>query len=198
MKKILLGFLIVAALSACTGSKEKEMDMPTKVDTLNETVMVNADTLTEIKSELEATQQEADMMAEHMKMVNAFKGTGATVTKVDDGLHLTLPGDSAFKSGKAVLNDSMKAVLDPIAETLTAYPGADAMIKGHTDSSGSEEANQKLSEDRAVAVSKYLIGKGIDSSRIGIVGVGSSEPVDDNDTKEGKMANRRVDLTITY
>ena len=197
MKKILLGFLIVAALSACTGSKEK-VDAPTKVQTLSESVMANANTLTEIKSELETAQQEADMMAEHMKMVNAFKGTGATVTKVDDGLHLTLPGDSAFKSGKAALNDSMKAVLDPIVETLTAYPEADVVVKGHTDSSGSEEANQKLSEDRAVAVSKYLVGKGIDSSRIGIVGVGSSEPIDDNDTKEGRMANRRVDLTITY
>ena len=204
MKKILLGLLIVAALSACSSSEEK-VDIPTQVQTLNETVEMNATTLTDVKSgneeiraQLEEGQQNAAMMAEHMKMVKAFEGTGVTVTAIDNGLHLTLPGDTAFKSSKAVLNESMKTILDPIAETLMTYPGTDAMIKGHTDSSGPEEFNQKLSEDRAMAVSTYLMNKGIDSSRIETVGVGSSEPTDDNDTRDGRMANRRVDITITY
>ncbi len=204
MKKILLGLLIVAALSACSSSEEKA-DIPTQVQTLNETVEMNAATLTELKSEneeiraqLEEGKEKAAMMAEYTKMVKAFEGTGATITAVENGLHLTLPGDAAFNSSKAVLNESMKTILDPIAETLLAYPGTDAMIKGHTDSSGPEEFNQKLSEDRAMAVSTYLMNKGVDSSRIESVGVGSSEPVDDNDTRDGKMANRRVDLTIMY
>jgi outer membrane protein OmpA-like peptidoglycan-associated protein len=199
MKKILLGLLIVAALSACSSSEEKEVDIPTQVQALNEAVKVNANTLTEIKSgnekvrtQLEAGQQESTMMVEHMKMVKAFEETGVTITKVDDGLHLTFPENLAFKTSKAVLNEEMKAILDPIAETLIAYPGTDAMIKGHTDSSGPVEFNQKLSEDRAMAVSNYLVSKGVDSSRIETVGVGSSEP------RDGKMANRRVDLTITY
>ena len=205
MKKILLGLLIVAALSACSSSEEKEVSIPTQVKMLNETVVVNANTLTEIKSgneevraQLEEGQEEAAMMVEEMTMVKAFEGTGATVTKVDDGLHLTFPENLAFKSSKAVLNEEMKAILDPIAETLIAYPGTDVMIKGHTDSSGSEELNQKLSEDRAMAVSDYLVDKEVDSSRIETMGVGSSEPIDDNDTKDGKMSNRRVDLTISY
>jgi outer membrane protein OmpA-like peptidoglycan-associated protein len=204
MKKILFGLLIVVALSACSSSEEK-VDIPTQVQTLNKNVEMNASTLTEVKSaneeikaQLEESQEKAAMMAEHMKMVKAFEGTGVTVTAMDSGLHLTLPGDAAFKSSKAVLNESMKTILDPIAETLMAYPGTDAMIKGHTDSSGPEEFNQKLSEDRAMAVSTYLMDKGVDSSRIESVGVGSSEPADDNDTRDGKMANRRVDLTITY
>lgn len=198
MKKILLGFLIVAALSACSNSKEKEIDMPTQIKNLNETVEVNAETLTEVKLELEEAQIEAAMMTEYMKMVKSFEGSGATVTEVNNGLKLTLPGNSAFKSGKAMLNPEIKTVLDPIAESLMAYPRLNAIIKGHTDNTGTEELNQKLSEDRAVEVSKYLVDKGIDSSRIGIIGVGSSEPVDDNDNEEGKMANRRVDITITY
>jgi len=204
MKKILLGFLIVAALSACSSSEEK-VDIPTQVQTLNETVEMNATTLTEIKSgneeiraQLEEGQQQATMIAEHMKMVNAFEGTGATVTEVNNGLHITLPGDTAFNSSKADLNESMRGILDPITETLMDYPELDAMIKGHTDNTGTEEFNQTLSEDRAMAVATYLIDKGIDSSRIETVGVGTSEPIDDNDTKDGKMANRRVDLTITY
>ena len=200
MKKILFGILIVAALSACSSSEEK-VDIPTQVQTLTEKVEMNAGALTEIKSgneevrtQLEIGQKGAAVMA----MVEAFEGTGVAVTKADNGLQLTLPGDAAFKSSKAVLNESIKTILDPIAETLTTYPETDAIIKGHTDASGPEEFNQKLSEDRAMAVSDYLVSKGVDSSRIESVGVGSSEPVDDNDTKDGKIANRRVDIIISY
>ena len=204
MKKILLGILIVAALSACSSSEEK-IDIPTQVQTLNETVEVNAQALTGIKSgneevrtQLEMGQKDVAMMAEHMKMVKAFEGTGVTVSKVDMGLDLSLPGNSAFKLNKSVLNESIKSILDPIAETLMTYPRTDAVIKGHADSSGPVEFNQKLSEDRAMAVSDYLISKGIEPSRIEVVGVGSSEPIDDNDTKSGKAVNRRVDIRISY
>lgn len=201
MKKVLLGLLIVAALSACSSSKEKEVDMPTQVQTLNETVEMNADTLREVKygnEELKNEIKATAMTIEYMKFVNAFKNTGVAVTEVDKGLYITLPGDTAFKSSKAILNQDMKGILDPISETLMYYRGTKAIVKGHTDSSGSAEFNQKLSLDRAMEVSKYLIEKGVDSSRIETIGVGSSEPADDNDTKEGKMANRRVDLLITY
>ncbi len=204
MKKILLGLLIVAALSACSSSEEK-VDIPTQVQTLNETVEMNANTLTEIKSEneeiraeLEVSQQEVAIMIGHMEMVKAFEETGVTVTKVDEGLNLIFPENLAFKSSEAVLNEEMKAILDPIADTLMAHFdktdhfGIDIMITGHADSSGPVEFNQKLSEDRAMAVSNYLVDKGIDSSKIETVGVGSSEP------RGGKMANRRVDLTIIY
>lgn len=205
MKKILLGLLIVAALSACSSSEEKEKDIPTQVKMLNETVDVNANTLTEIKygneevrAQLEAGQQESAIMVGHMKLVKALEETGVTVTKVDDGLLLTFPKNLGFKSSKAVLNEEMKAILDPIAEVLIvhfdeiAHSGTDVMVTGHADSSGPVEFNQKLSEDRAMAVSDYLVDKGVDSSRIETVGVGSSEP------RDGKMENRRVDLTIMY
>jgi len=204
MKKILLGLLIVAALSACSSS-EKNMDMSTQIQTLNETVEMNKKILAEIKSinetsreELAACEKGAVMMIEEMKMLEAFQGTGATVKTVDNGLHLTLPIGTSFPSGKAMLNEKMEMLLDTITTSLMAYPQTNVMIKGNADITGPEEFNQKLSEERAMAVSTYLIDKGVDSSRIETMGVGSTNPINDNKTQEGRMANRRVDLIIEY
>ena len=69
-------------------------------------------------------------------------------------------------------------------------------VAGHTDSSGNERRNQTLSEQRAEAVRKYLIDNGISADRITARGYGSSQPVADNVTQEGKKANRRVALNI--
>ncbi len=200
MKKILLGLLIVAALSACSSSEEKATP-----ESVSKTVESNAATIAELQSEtvelqsqLEAAKDDATSVVEHKKMIVAFEGTGAKVDKVEGGLHLSLPADLAFKSGKSELNDKFKSLLGSVSGTLTNYPDATATIKGHTDTTGSDEFNQKLSEDRARSVSEYLVLKGIDPSRIETVGVGSSEPVEDNDTKEGKAANRRVDITVSY
>jgi len=204
MKKILLGLSIIVALSACTSSEEK-IDIPTQVQTLNENVMKNSNTLTDIKSEneelkiqLKQSQKEAAIVIEQIKIIEAFEETGVTVAKVNNNLLLTLPEETAFKSSKSVLSEDMKEVLDQISETLMTYPNLDAVIKGHTDNIGPEEFNQKLSEERAIAVSTYLMDKGIESSRLEALGLGSYEPIDDNDTIEGQMANRRIDITISY
>lgn len=69
-------------------------------------------------------------------------------------------------------------------------------LSAHTDFIGSDKANQKLSEDRAVAARQYLISKGIDESRIVPKGYGSSVPVASNDTEEGRQQNRRVEFKI--
>jgi outer membrane protein OmpA-like peptidoglycan-associated protein len=204
MKKLLLGLLIVAALSACSSSEEK-MDMPMQIQTLNQTIEMNNKILAEIKSinekskeELAACNRDATMMKEEMKMVEAFKGTGATMMTVDNGLYLKLPVEASFVSSKSMLNENMMIILDTVTSSLMTYPETSVMIKGHADVTGPEEFNQTLSEARAMAVSTYLMEKGVDSSRIETMGVGSTEPIHDNDTKEGKMANRRVDLIIEY
>uniref|UniRef100_A0A6A7G4S1 OmpA-like domain-containing protein n=1 Tax=Hirondellea gigas TaxID=1518452 RepID=A0A6A7G4S1_9CRUS len=204
MKKILLGILVIAALSACSSSEEK-MDIPTQVQNLNKAVKINTQALMDIKSQnenvksqLEIGQKETAIIAAHMKMVKAFEGTGVVVTKIDGKLHLSLPGDSTFKSSESILNKNIKTILDPISETLINYLGTNAMIKGYTDSTGSKEFNQTLSVDRATIVSDYLINQGVESSRIETVGVGSSDPIDDNNTETGKALNRRIDITISY
>ncbi len=82
--------------------------------------------------------------------------------------------------------------LQGLAELLSEYPELNVVIEGHTDSRGSEAYNMGLSERRAGAVQDRLIGLGVSAVRISIVGKGESEPVADNDTDEGRAANRRA------
>jgi OOP family OmpA-OmpF porin len=88
------------------------------------------------------------------------------------------------------------AELDSIAAILVEHPQANVNIVGHTDSSGSEAYNQKISEDRANAVSDYLQEKGVKESQINASGEGESNPIATNKTAEGRSANRRVDIDI--
>ena len=87
--------------------------------------------------------------------------------------------------------------LNAVAEALNNNPGiTKVQIEGHTDNEGTEAYNQKLSEDRAKAVRKYLIGKKVDPKRLMYKGYGFSRPKASNRTEEGKAINRRVEFTI--
>jgi len=68
------------------------------------------------------------------------------------------------------------------------------LLQGHTDSAGSQEYNIKLSKNRTQAVADYLVGKGVNSSRLIVKGAGSAQPVASNDTPEGRNLNRRVEI----
>jgi len=78
----------------------------------------------------------------------------------------------------------------------TEYPKTAILAQGHTDSTGSEEHNQDLSERRAQAVSNYLVARGVDPTRITSLGYGEGNPVASNETETGRRQNRRVDLLL--
>ena len=99
-----------------------------------------------------------------------------------------------FKSGSAKLTASSNKTLNNIAKLMKKLPAVNLEVQGHTDDSGKEEKNKKISEQRAQAVVKYLIKKGIDSERLRAVGYGSDKPIADNKTKKGRKLNRRVEL----
>jgi OOP family OmpA-OmpF porin len=103
---------------------------------------------------------------------------------------ITFPFDSAK------ISDADAPVLDLAAEQLNANPSVRARVVGHTDSTGDEAYNQKLSERRAESVVEYLAKAGVESSRLEASGAGESEPVASNDTKDGRAQNRRVELNV--
>ncbi|ENP0852033.1 OmpA family protein, partial [Vibrio parahaemolyticus] len=88
------------------------------------------------------------------------------------------------------------ADLESLAKQLTQYPEDKVQIVGHTDSSGPEAYNQRLSEHRAQAVADYLKRMGIAESRLMVMGQGESHPVASNDTAEGRAQNRRVEVVF--
>ncbi|WP_194768012.1 DUF5723 family protein [Tamlana sp. I1] len=101
-----------------------------------------------------------------------------------------------FHNGKSTLRPESKEVLDNIVGILNEYPNAKFNIDGHTDSSGSDALNLRLSEERASTVMNYLIENGVGASRLKATGYGESSPIDDNSTAEGRRNNRRVEVNL--
>ncbi len=101
-----------------------------------------------------------------------------------------------FDSGKSSFKDQTYPVLESINSILKEYPNSNFMIEGHTDSDGSNELNQSLSENRAAAVRNYLVEKGINADRLKSTGYGETKPIASNKTAKGKAENRRVEVSL--
>ncbi|WP_051296158.1 OmpA family protein [Eisenibacter elegans] len=101
-----------------------------------------------------------------------------------------------FNTASAVILREFYPELDRVADLLKKYPKARLHLEGHTDSDGTEEANQVLSEQRAASVRQYLINKGIEPERITSAGFGELQPIDTNNTPQGKRNNRRVEMSV--
>jgi len=102
-----------------------------------------------------------------------------------------------FDFDKSNIKPEFQPVLDEAAAILAKHANVSVVIEGHTDSIGTEAYNQKLSERRADSVKKYLVGKGIASSRLETVGYGELRPIASNDTAEGRAMNRRVEFKVS-
>jgi len=105
-------------------------------------------------------------------------------------------GDINFATATATLEPGAKTYLDKVAKLLRSVPNMSLMIKGHADNTGSAAVNERLSSERASAVRNYLILQNIASIRLNAQGFGSSLPVSENTSAEGRAKNRRVELEI--
>lgn len=115
--------------------------------------------------------------------------------KTDRGVVVTM-GDVLFDTGKATLKPGAYATIDRLATVLKEDTARKVMIEGHTDSVGSDEYNQSLSERRAASVQAALFERGVEASQISTVGKGESTPVASNDNAAGRQQNRRVELVF--
>jgi outer membrane protein OmpA-like peptidoglycan-associated protein len=123
---------------------------------------------------------------------------GVEVNRVEEGIVMILGENSVnFEIAKSVLTPTAKANLDKLIPVFQSYADTDIVIYGYTDSTGRLEFNQKLSEDRAASVRSYLVSKGLVASRFKTKGMGPNDPIDSNETLEGRSRNRRVEFTIT-
>ena len=134
-------------------------------------------------------QQEAKLRAE-------LEGTGVSVTRIGDNITLNMPGNVTFATNSSDLRPAFFEVLNSVGKVMQEFDQTVVEVAGHTDSTGSEEYNQGLSERRAGSVSQYLTARGISNQRLITVGMGELRPVADNGTEEGRQANRRVEITI--
>lgn len=123
-------------------------------------------------------------------------GSGIDVTQQGDGILVNLP-DVTFAVDSTVISPSFQTSLDKVAQSMVQYPNSLVDVYGHTDSTGSAAYNMDLSKRRADSVARYLISRGVSSSRIQTQGMGMNYPVADNNTPEGRALNRRVEIKIT-
>lgn len=122
---------------------------------------------------------------------------GTTVERVsEDTILIHFNADILFDVDSASLRPQSQGTLREVASVLLDYPKTAVVIQGHTDSTGSEQHNQALSERRARSVESFLIGRGIDPPRTTAVGYGESMPIASNATESGRQLNRRVDILL--
>jgi len=114
----------------------------------------------------------------------------------DRGLVLTL-GDVLFDTGQSELQPGAMTTIDRLAQFMDDYPERSVRIEGHTDSAGSDETNQQLSERRAFAVRDALLARGVEASRVEAVGYGETRPIASNDSPGGRLQNRRIEIVLS-
>lgn len=138
----------------------------------------------------------AYMDRQEARLREQLAGTGVSVTRVGDNLVLNMPGNITFATNSSDINSDFYPVLGSVATVLNEFDKTVIEVAGHTDSTGTLEYNQQLSERRAMSVGNYLLGQGIRQQRILTRGFGPNKPMASNATPEGRQLNRRVELTL--
>jgi len=124
------------------------------------------------------------------------KVDNASVERVGEGIKVTFDSGILFDFDSYALRPDVKQSIQELGDILQDYENTKVLFAGHTDSKGSDEYNQELSQKRAQAVANYAATQGVDSERMIISGYGENDPVADNSTEAGRQQNRRVEIAI--
>lgn len=125
-----------------------------------------------------------------------LEGTGVRVAREGDNIKLIMPGNITFDTNEYAIKANFLSVLDSVAIVVEEFKDTTVAVAGFTDSTGSAQYNQLLSERRATAVGDFLTSKGVAANRVSKRGYGPSYPVADNSTAEGRSQNRRVEIQL--
>ena len=136
------------------------------------------------------------MDQQEMKLRQRLEGTGVSVTRIDDNITLNMPGNVTFAFNSGDISAQFYPILDSVALVLEEFDQTFVEVAGHTDSVGSTEYNQTLSERRAQSVAAYLVSREVIAERLITIGGGENYPIANNTTAAGQAENRRVELTI--
>lgn len=135
-------------------------------------------------------RQESELRAQ-------LQGTGVSVTRYGDQIRLNMPGNITFNTDQDAVKQQFYPVLNSVAIVLKKFNKSLVDVGGFTDSTGSLQHNQDLSQRRALSVANYLNSQGIDGRRLSVQGYGPANPIASNGTAEGRSQNRRVEIQIS-
>jgi outer membrane protein OmpA-like peptidoglycan-associated protein len=151
------------------------------------------------QAQQQLSQQRRALTEAEQRAANAITSLEkiATIRQDTRGTIITLSGQVLFVTAKSELLPTARQRLADVASALkTQDPKKKIVVEGHTDAVGSEESNQKLSQQRADSVRKFLISQGITADRVVALGKGEREPIADDATPEGRANNRRVEIVV--
>jgi len=126
-----------------------------------------------------------------------LRGSGVSVTRVGDEIILNMPGNVTFQTDRDEIRPQFFDTLSSVGLVVQEFDQTLAVVAGHTDSTGSDEHNARLSVRRAETVAEYLASQGIDRQRLLPEGYGESRPIADNASEQGRQQNRRVEITLS-
>ncbi len=126
-----------------------------------------------------------------------LQGTGVSVTRQGDHIVLNMPSNITFATDSSAIQPAFYSTLNSVALVLKEYNQTLVDVYGHTDSTGSESHNLRLSQQRAGSVADYLISQGTNSQRFAVIGLGETQPIASNDTEQGRAQNRRVEIRLS-
>ncbi|MCW8870629.1 MAG: OmpA family protein [Proteobacteria bacterium] len=124
-------------------------------------------------------------------------GTGVRVVRDGDQIQLIMPSNITFNTDEYLIKNEFYATLDSVGKVLYKYKDTQLEVIGHTDSTGRDDYNMTLSQQRANSVASYLENRGIPGNRLATLGMGENQPIANNDTAAGRAQNRRVELYVT-
>lgn len=143
-----------------------------------------------------AANQRAQSAEQMREKLRAQLNEVLQTTETSRGLIVNL-SDVLFDTGKYTLKPGTQVSLARIAGILQSYPGLKVQVEGYTDSTGSDELNQKLSDNRAGTTRDFMVKQGVTQENISATGYGKADPVADNATAAGRAQNRRVELVVS-
>jgi outer membrane protein OmpA-like peptidoglycan-associated protein len=114
----------------------------------------------------------------------------------NDVVRVTMTNQTAFDTNSTQIKPGFYSTMDKLADVVVRYNKTALTVVGHTDSTGTDAYNQRLSEQRALSVARYLEGKRVHSMRLATAGKGEAQPVASNTTESGRQANRRVEIYV--
>jgi outer membrane protein OmpA-like peptidoglycan-associated protein len=130
-------------------------------------------------------------------LAKEIQGGAARVEKMpNDVVRITMTNQTAFEVDSAAVKPGFNSTMDKVADVVIRYGKTTLTVVGHTDNTGSADYNQRLSQERALSVARYLESKNVNPLRLATSGKGESEPVASNSSEVGRQANRRVEIYV--
>jgi outer membrane protein OmpA-like peptidoglycan-associated protein len=183
---------VAAEQAAVRATQERAAADAARAEAMRQQQTLAAEAESARKDAQRAESEKAELRERLRQQLNMILETRETAR----GLIVNI-SDVLFDFNQYTLKPGAREKLAKVAGILLAYPGLKIQVEGHTDSVGSDEYNQRLSENRAASVRDYLTGQGVPGNFVSAVGFGKTSPVASNDTAEGRQRNRRVELVVS-